>query len=173
MSAFRGRQTAPAPFGGEGSSRELFLVTWAALRKYRPPIEGAQRGRGSPRPSTRTSCIICFSAALRTLRPGFAAAGPHLRFARVPATVVAAHLNAGVGFVPTEVATVDDQAFFGALHLDYDFGDRGVGKVFKAGADTTFDRVDAGNRFEVDQAVQVGDEVGQVVIGGAQVDGSF
>ena len=44
------------------------------------------------------------------------------------------------------------------------FETRGVGDRFEAGADAAFVGVDAGDRFDVDEAVQGGDQVGQVVV---------
>jgi hypothetical protein len=57
----------------------------------------------------------------------------------------------GTGGVGAEVAAVDDEALAAALHLDDRFGERGVGRVVKGGADATSLRVDAEDRLEVDE----------------------
>ena len=71
-----------------------------------------------------------------------------------------------------EVGAVDQQALLAALHFEDELGDRGVGDGFEGVADPpVLDRVDAADEGDVDLVVvQGGDQVGQVVAGGAQVD---
>ena len=67
---------------------------------------------------------------------------------------------------------VDQQALLAALHFQGELGDRGVGDDFEGVADAAaLDRVDAADQVDVDLGrVQGGDQVGQRVVGGAQVD---
>ena len=78
--------------------------------------------------------------------------------------------HAGPLFLRAEVAAVYDQTFFPTLHFQDELGDRSVGDSIKGGADATFDRVNAPDQDDVDLTLQVDDQIGQQIVGGAQID---
>src|SRR5881394_4375412 len=73
----------------------------------------------------------------------------------------------------TEGATVDDQPLLGTLHPQINFGERCIWGVFEGGPDAAYGRVDADCYLDVDETVQVEDEVGELVVRGAEIHRSF
>ena len=103
----------------------------------------------------------------------FPAARLHSRLQGQLFAVVSLEARGGAMLAEAEVGRVDREALVAALHVDHDFGDRPVGDFGEGDADAAVLGIDAGDGFEVDQAVQSGDQVGQLVAGGAQEDGAF
>jgi hypothetical protein len=77
------------------------------------------------------------------------------------------------GLALTEVAGVDQQPLFTALHPQHEFGDGHVGQAFDRVADLAVDRVDPAGEFDFDGLVfgpfERDRQVGQLVIGGVAV----
>src|ERR1700746_2029327 len=71
-----------------------------------------------------------------------------------------------------DVSAVDQEPLFAALHRDRELFDWRVWDRFEGGPDAAPDRVDAADHLDVDQAVQVGGQVGQLGGGGPEVDGT-
>src|SRR5680860_1759896 len=86
------------------------------------------------------------------------------------AAVLGAHVDRRPTGEAADVLGVDDQAALAAAHVEHEAGDRGVGEDVEGAADPALDRVDAADQLDVELALEVGDHVGQFVIGGAQVD---
>lgn len=95
--------------------------------------------------------------------------GPH----RALLAVLGVEQNVGAVFASAEIGGVDYEALAPALHLDDDFGDRSIGKAGQAGTDASMFGVDTGHRFDVHETVKGENQVGQVVVGGTQVDRAF
>src|SRR5215207_7209316 len=99
------------------------------------------------------------------------APGPHHRPEVVEPAVVGVHLHGGAVGAGAEVDVVLQQAAPAAHHAEDELGDRGVGDGGEGGADAAAPvGVDAADQLDLDLAAQVGDQVGELVVGGAQVD---
>ena len=78
--------------------------------------------------------------------------------------VLPGEFHVGLRSRPAEVAAVDDQPLLAALHPQDDFGQRCVWGVFDRCPDAAVGGVDPGRDLDVDEAVQVEDQVGQLVV---------
>ena len=73
----------------------------------------------------------------------------------------------------TKVGRVDEQTLLGALHRQDGLGDGGIWNRLESAAQATGDGVNPGDGVDVDDPMQGGNEVGQVVVDGSEVDRSF
>jgi hypothetical protein len=99
--------------------------------------------------------------------------GLDYRLDRASLSVLPDHPSQGAVNRVAEVGRIDDQALLAAPHVDQDLFQWRVGDCAEGGADAAVGGIDTGDSFDVDDPVQSGDEVGQVVVGGAQEDRAF
>jgi hypothetical protein len=92
------------------------------------------------------------------------AVGSHHRVEAGRLAVLPFEFDIGLVGRPAEVPAVDDQALLAALHAQQDFGQRCVWGIFDRGPDAAMGRVDPGRHLHINQAVQVEDKIGELVV---------
>src|SRR4051812_30474907 len=73
----------------------------------------------------------------------------------------------------TEVSAVDEQALLAAFHGEDELAHRSIRDHVEAAPEAALEGVDATNQDDLEWAMQVGNQIGQRVGGGAEVDRSF
>ena len=89
--------------------------------------------------------------------------------------VLAVDLDVDVLGCGAEVDGVDEEALVAAIEVEGKLGDGGVGDGVEGGAQLAVDRFDETDQVDVDLALELGDDIGELSFAsvGAQIDRAF